>query len=150
MLPQQNVAYPDQYFKMGPHSFDILSIPLPRHTHVVLHFNTLTNWFSYGLRLILSLGATETKPDLFLHYCLPKGPIWIVVRKAVSDEGCHFPAFEGSCSSGLSNLLESGGDRMQCHQQAGNMLTWFLLVYLARLLIVSKEISRLMLSIWNC
>lgn len=39
---------------------------------------------------------------------------------------------------------------MKCHQQAGNMLTWFLLVYLARLLIVSKELSRLMLTMWNC
>lgn len=47
----------------------------------LLDFKTLINWFSYELHfLILSLGATETKTDLFLRYCLPKGQIWIVVR----------------------------------------------------------------------
>lgn len=39
---------------------------------------------------------------------------------------------------------------MKCHQQKENMLTEFLPVSLARFLIVSKEISRLMLTIWNC
>lgn len=150
MLLQQNLAYlADTSFQMGLHITELLSISLP---WMVLHFKLVfTLFLTLASFLNTAIWCHRNKTDLFLCYCLPKGPILVVVRGDVSDKGCHFPAFEGSCSSRLSNLLETKGMRRRCSVTRNRKTcSCGFFLRLTRFLIVSEEISRVMITIWNC
>ena len=126
-----------------------LSISLP---WMVLHFKLVFSLlFTLPSFLNTVIWCHRNKTDLFPCYCLPKGPILVVVRGTVSDKGCHFPAFEGSCSSRLSNLSETKGMRRRCSITSNRQTpSHGFFLCLTRFLIVSEEISRLMITIWNC